>query len=147
MYQILKNMEGKNRKDGNNNSNPVSTNRSEQGSHLWFKSTCTIIGYSMFRGTGETCMSCKRLIKVRSFPGAAVRYIIVTHSYIIPLISKQPDSIILHANTNDAAMCDLEVIVKDFLNLKGFIQKKSPNCKIILSCPILRTDSDKMIQK
>ena len=89
----------------------------------------------MFRGIDETCMSSMRVIKVRSFPGAAVKD---RHSYIIQLISKQPGNIILHANTNDATMHDWEVLVKDLLNFKGFIQKKLPNCKIILSCPILR---------
>ena len=33
-------------------------------------------------------------------------------------------------------------MVKDLLNLKGFIQEKLPNCKITLSCPILHIDLD-----
>ena len=64
-----------------------------------------------------------------------------------PLISKQPDNIILQVNTNDSAVHDSEAMVKDLLNLEGFIKKKLSNCKIVLSRPILRANSNKTIKK
>ena len=104
--------------------------------------TCAIFGDSILRGIDETYMSSKRLIKFRSFPGATVKDV---HSCVIPLICKQPDNIILLVTTNDVVIHDLGVIVKDLLNLKGFIEKNLPNWKIILSCSILPTDLDKYL--
>ena len=72
----------KNGEYDNNNSHPIATNRNEEGSHLWSKGTCAIIGNSMLRGIGETCISSKRF---RRFLGATVKDI---HSYIIPLINR-----------------------------------------------------------
>ena len=67
-----------------------------------------------------------RIIKVRGFPGAAVK---VMHSYIIPLISKQPDKTILQVSTTDAVIHYSGVMFKDTLNLKVYIiREKLLNC-------------------
>ena len=63
---------------------------------------------------------------------------IITVTHII----KQPD-IILHERMNDDAIYDSGVLTRDLLNLLGFIQEKLPICKIISTCSILRTDSDR----
>ena len=42
-------------------------------SSLEKKGTCAIIGDSVLRGTDQTCMSRKSLIKVRRFLGATVK--------------------------------------------------------------------------
>ena len=47
-------------------------------------------------------------------------------------IIEQPENITLQVSTNDAVIHDLGEIVKGLLNLKGLIQEKISNCKIIL---------------
>ena len=44
--------------------------------HSWPKGTCVVIGDSMVAGIAERKMSSKRLIKIRSFPGATCSDII-----------------------------------------------------------------------
>lgn len=52
----------------------------------------------------------------------------------------------LHVSTNDAVIDDSGVIITGLLNLKTFIQKKPPDCRIIFSCLTLRTDLDKYLK-
>ena len=63
----------------------------------------------------------KRILKVRSFPGATVKDM---HSCTISLISKQPDNIILHVSTNDIAIHDSNVVDGGPLKFEGFFSRK-----------------------
>ena len=62
------------------------------------------------------------------------RKILLTYLMDDPFLNmiKQPENISLQVSTNDAVIHDSGEIVKDLLNLKGLIQEKTPNCKIIL---------------
>ena len=63
------------------------------------------------------------------------------YHYLVPLIQKQPDNVILHAGTNDAFSCNSSEIVNNILKLRSFISQKLPNANIILSKPIMRSDT------
>ena len=79
-------------------------------------------------------------IKVRYFPGAKIKDM---YHYAIPLLEKKPENIILHLGTNDAPYKSDTDILKDLIELKDFILKKSPSCKkLTLSSPTVRTDKE-----
>ena len=57
-------------------------------------------------------MSRNNFVKVHSFSGATTEYM---ESYLIPLINKKPDHILLHVGTKNLAFDTPEVIVKELL--------------------------------
>ena len=57
-------------------------------------------------------------IKVQCFPG--IKFDGFYH-YVIPLINKKPDRIVLHIGTNNAPYCTPEKMVDQILGLKYFI--------------------------
>ena len=88
----------------------------------------------------ETRMYRKLNVKVRPFPGAKKEDIF---HYLVPLLEKMPDYVILHVGTNDAMDYEASAIVKKILQVKEFIKLRVPNCKVIISRPIKRHDNDK----
>ena len=52
----------------------------------------------MVVGIDEKRMSSKRIIKVTKFPGATISDM---YHYLIPLLGKKPDHVILHVSIND----------------------------------------------
>ena len=62
--------------------------------------------------------------------------------YLVPLLEKMPDYVILHVGTNDAIDYEANDIVKKILQVKEFIKLRVPNCKVIISKPIKRHDND-----
>ena len=81
----------------------------------------------------ETRMQRKFNVKVRPVPGAKICDM---YHYLIPILNKKPDYIILHVVTSDAVDTEASVIVDKLLQLKFFVKEKLPNCKIVLSRPI-----------
>ena len=79
-------------------------------------------------------------VKVRCFPGASIKDM---YHYLIPIIAKTHDYIILHVGTNDAPSKSSREIIDDLLSLKSFILSKLSRCKVIISTPIMRTDNAK----
>ena len=87
----------------------------------------------------ETRMSRKFKVKVRPFPGAKTESMF---HYLVPLLEKMPDYIILHLGTNDAMDYEASTIVKKIIQIKEFIKLRVPNCKVIISILIKRHDND-----
>ena len=81
----------------------------------------------MLESLVELKMSSKRVVKVRKFPGATTDDI---YHYLMPLIQKQPDNVILHVGTN-ASSCNSSEIVNNILKLRSFISQKLPNANIL----------------
>ena len=63
------------------------------------------------------------------------------YHYLIPLLQKQPDNVILHVGTNYASSCNSSEIMNNNLKLRLFISQKLPNANVILSKPIMRSDT------
>ena len=82
---------------------------------------------------------------IRPFPGAKQKTCLTTlcmFHYLVPLLEKMPDYVILHVGTNDAIDYEASYIVKKILQVKKFIKLRLPNCKVIISRPIKRHDKD-----
>ena len=62
------------------------------------------------------------------------------YHYLIPLLEKKPDYLILHVGPNDVINYEGKEIVDKLLQLKSFIQEKLPTANVMLSKPIMRVD-------
>ena len=92
----------------------------------------------MLEDLDERKMSNKRVVKVRKFPGATTDDM---YNYLMPLLQKQADNVILHVGTNDASSCNSSEIVNNILKRRSLISQKLPNANVILSKPIMRSDT------
>ena len=60
------------------------------------------------------------------------------YHYLVPLLKKKPDNLILHFGTNDAPYKNEDGIYKELKSIQDFINKQHPSCKVYISAPILR---------
>ena len=105
---------------------------------IWPSKTTLIVGDSIISGINEKRLSRNnKLVRVRSFPGAKVQDMF---HYLVPLIIKRPDNIIIHCGTNNSDRSEAQEIVDDLLKLKLFILERLPECNIIFSHPTVRID-------
>ena len=79
-------------------------------------------------------------VKVLPFPGASADD---THYDLRPLLQKWSVTIILHVGTNNCLNEPSRVVLDKIFNLKTFTQNSLPQCKVIISTVINRTDDDK----
>ena len=105
----------------------------------WPKGTVLIIGDSIIGGILEDKLS-RYKVKVRSNPGACIDDI---YDYIAPLLRKKPTYIILHVGSNDAISKSSRNIYTEITNLRSYIEDCFPETKVVVSCPVLRTDNQK----
>ena len=127
----------------NNKEANESINNNDMGrvkTKAWPKRTCLVTGESMLGHIDETRMSRKFKVKMRHFPGAKTEDIF---HYLVSLLEKMLDCVILHVGTNDAMDYEASAIVKKALQVKEFIKLRVPNCKVIISRLIKRHDNDK----
>ena len=124
----LRNLSGKSIKktEGRGNKNPANTLKKQKKekdnqqilekrqiidrSGVWKKGTCAIAGDSMLNGIDERRISKTHPVKVRFFPGARIKNM---HHYLIPILDKKPEPLILHIETNYAANSSHQQIVND----------------------------------
>ena len=97
-------------------------------SEVWKKGTVLIVGDSIVSGLRESKMSFRRNIKVRFFPGARIQDM---YYYLVPLLRKRPDKIILHVSTNDAPHIKADEMLEELSKLKSLILEMLPSVKII----------------
>ena len=107
---------------------------------VWPRGTCLVTSDSMLSCIDETRMSRKFNVKVRSFPDAKTNDMFY---YLVQLLEKNPDYVILHVGTNGAVDHQSNDIISKIFKLKEFIQLKVPSCKVIISRPIKRHDNKK----
>ena len=117
-------------------------NQKKQTIISWASGTCAIISDSMVNGIDEKWLSQRHgNVKVFHFSGARIQDI---NQYIIPIIKKLPDYLILHVQTNCASTSKSRKIIDDYLlMLKSNISKQLPSCRIVLSNSIIRHDDGK----
>ena len=58
--------------------------------------------------------------------------------YLVPLLRKRPDKIILHDDTNDAPHMKADEMLEKLGQLKSLILEMLPSVKTILSTPTIR---------
>ena len=78
----------------------------------------------------------KRLIKIRTFPGAIIQDI---GFFIVPHLKKGPDNII-HAGTNNAPHSNSYEIFHEIQSLRNLVLEYLSSARITISTPVLRVD-------
>ena len=105
----------------------------------WPPNTTLIIGDSMLGGLEKGSFN-NHNTKVKSHGGSTVDDM---YDYIAPLIKKKPANVILHVSTNDAPDKSARMIFQELSNLKVYIENELPKARVLISCPIFRTDNEK----
>ena len=82
---------------------------------------------SMLNYIDEISVSRKFNVNVWSFPGAKIDD---KYHYLILLLDKKPDYMILHVDTNNAVDINASEVVQKLLKLKEFVNGKTPDCKV-----------------
>ena len=106
--------------------------------HKWPRGTTLIAGDSILNNLQENRMGRSKCVKVRAFPGAKIEDM---YDYMTPLLKKEPNTIILHAGSNNSTLDDAPTIVNKLLLLKSHIRSILPNCTVCLSTPTLRLEN------
>ena len=88
-------------------------------------------------GLRESKISFRRNIKVGFFPGPRIQDM---YYYLVPLLRKRPDKIVLHVGTNDAPHIKADEMPQELGKLKSFTWEMLPSGKIILSAPSIRVE-------
>ena len=83
----------------------------------------------MLAGIEQKRISRNRNVKVRIFPGGTTHDM---YDYLKPLLTKNPDNIILHIGTNNSVNETSRDILNGTLSLKNLIEKLRPKCKVIV---------------
>ena len=81
-------------------------------------------------------MSQKRLIKVRTFPGATIQ---VIKFFVVSHLKKTQDNII-HVGTNNAPHSSLYEMFHEIQSLRNFILKDLLSARITILTPVPRVD-------
>ena len=87
---------------------------------------------------------CQANIWLKSFPGAICSD--MCHC-LVTILKIKPSHVILHVGTNDVAHYEGTEIVGKLLELKSFIAEQLPTTHIVISHPIMRTDSKNLAMK
>ena len=127
------------KKDKENNQSSKGDN-TVQTVTKWNKDTILIAGDSILYGIDEKRLSKNGRVNVRLFPGATVDDM---YSYLQPLIDKSPSVLILHVGTNNAPTFNPRQILDKMINLKNHVMERLPNCKVLFSTPVMRTENGK----
>ena len=84
-------------------------------SEVWKKGTVLIVGDSIVSGVRESKMSFKRNIKSAFFTEARIQDV---YYYLVQLLRKRPDKIILHVGTNNAPHIKADEMLEELCKLK-----------------------------
>ena len=129
-------------KSNTSNSDTSSEETNKKSTHKWRTGTVLITGDSMLNGIEGAKLQTRHNVKVRPFSGATTEDM---RSYLLPLLKKEPATVILHIGTNDATEngIDSDILISRILDLKAEIEKTVNGCKVILSLPMRRKDNTK----
>ena len=117
----------------------IENNGNVNANEKWPPNTALIVGDSMISGVIEKKMRIKNTrVKVRSFPGAKINDF---YHYLVPLLKKEPDTVIFHCGTNDIIDKNPEEILDGLLQLKTYIHSLLPSANVVISQPIIRNDN------
>ena len=87
------------------------------------------MGDSVLSDLREYKMSRRKMIKVRTFPGATISDMKLL---VVPLLKKKPDKVIVHVGTNNGLHFNPNEMFKNMKKLRLLIQKIVPSAKIII---------------
>ena len=102
------------------------------------KRNCVIVGDSVLNEIDERQILKTYPVRVRFFPGAGIKDM---YYYLIPILEKKSEDLILHDGTTNDADSSNQQIVNDLLAPKQLIKEKQQICNVILSMPTKHCDN------
>ena len=102
------------------------------------KRNCVIVGDSVLNEIDERQILKTYPVRVRFFPGAGIKDM---YYYLIPILEKKSEDLILHDGTTNDADSSNQQTVNDLLAPKQFIKEKQQICNVILSMPTKHCDN------
>ena len=98
-----------------------------------------ILSGSMLNRLNEKRLSNENFeVKIRCHGGCTLKCLYTHLSWAFNLL---PQHIIIHVGTNDCTKKISDEVLKELFDLKVFILKVLPSCKVWLSLPLMRTDN------
>ena len=97
-----------------------------------------ILSDSMLNQLDEKRLSKKFDVRIRCHGGCTVRCLYTHLPWAFNLL---PNHIIIHVGTNDCARKTSDEVLKELFEIKIYILKVLPSCKVWFSLPLVRTDS------
>ena len=79
-------------------------------------------------------------VKVHSHGGCTIS---CRYNHLPKIISNEPDYILLHIGSNDCSSKTSDEVLQEYRQLVNYIAKRLPRAKVIISLPIVRTDTNK----
>ena len=111
-------------KQPKDNRNTNHTKPSDEKKH---KPKVIIEGDSIVKDMKGWIMSRNKLVKVHSFSGANTTDM---ESFLVTLLNKKPDHLILHAGTNDLAYSKANQAAERIVKLTGMVASRGVNCSV-----------------
>ena len=99
---------------------------------------CILSGSMLNRLDGKRLSNKHFDVKIRCHGGCTIKCLYTHLSWAFNLL---PQHIIIHVGTNDCAKQISDTVLKELFDLKIFILKVLPSCKVWISLPIMRTDN------
>ena len=100
-----------------------------------------IIGDVILNGVIQERLNRKeRAVKVQNFQDETADD---TKHHVIPLIQREASFVIIHAGTDDVPYFTSLDVLDNPRTFKSFITDNLPNCKVVISTPVLRTADGK----
>ena len=99
-----------------------------------------VVGAFMVNGTKESKLSKTCHIRVQPIPGGKVEDI---QQNLKDLLHEDLETVIIHADTNNATTDTPQMIVDKLITLNRNIEGSLPKCSVIISKLIVRTDNTK----
>ncbi len=126
-------------KEGTGITSPIKAKPSPNltDSSTWSHNTTLIVGDSMINGIEEDRLR-RYNARVVACPGAKIKDM---YEIITPLLTNNPSKVIVHVGTNDCPYKPSDVIINDLNLLRKYIENNLPGGKVVISCPIMRTDN------
>ena len=86
-----------------------------------------LVGDSMVRDIKGWLLSRNKTVKVRGFPGSTTEDM---ESFLIPLLKRKPDQILLHVGTNDLKSYSPQQVADKILDLTKLVNSYAIRCSV-----------------
>ena len=104
----------------------MNTNHTKLSDEKKHKPKVIIAGGFYSEGHEGWMMSSNKLVKVHSFPVANTDM----ESFLVSLLNKKPDHLILHAGTNDLTYSNANQVAERIVKLTGMVTSRGVNCSV-----------------
>ena len=104
------------------------------------KTICILSGSMLNQLDAKRLSTTKYDVKIRCHGGCTLQCL---YTHLPWAFNLQPEHIIIHVGTNDCAKKTSDEVLRELFNIKIYIRKVLPSCKVWISLPTMRTDNNR----